>query len=490
MAIYIGGDTETLEYSTLFKKPNELHPVKIWRTCAKELIPPSKTGKPNEAWDTFYDTAQNVIDKYSKLDNDYFEYNSSAHDGVKKEGRYAQIMIEVDLNQYCQDRFNGDNNLLRENFKSAAITTYAMGCAVYVYGWDKWNGDNKNHTNEIKEISFKAEKYQYILTNNKMYVLVRSMYPSTETVDSSLSIDYFQLELEFKREPDKIEPIDVELGDKWSMLIKDFAPNWDSENAPNPYPRVLEIKEKLLVAYRRDTKTFYFEDIKTGTTTDIKSFNFPKFKIMNILITQNAEKVITLYILDNGGTLKKVSSPGYNITGIRQLYILQNGGTTRHADAFLDKFELYNNQTFTECEIEEILRENKNLIPKFNEKDDAVKPFWTINPNTTVSEDGNSLTLNADSAWQFNSIKIPVFPNNKYIFKGNRTAGDCYVVAKEYYNNYELRDHFKGELNKFYHYIEDGEFTTLDNCNFLYIECGNREPGTFTFSDLELKLLQ
>ncbi|CAM2827968.1 hypothetical protein HAHI6034_04950 [Hathewaya histolytica] len=498
MAIYIGGDTETLEYSTLFKEANEPHPVKIWRSCAKELIPPSKTGKPNDGWDDYYDKDQGVIDKISKLDNDYYEYNSSSHDGVRESGRYAQIMLEVDLTQYCQDRFNGNNNLLRENFKSATITTYAMGsgvvdavkygCEVYVYGWDKWNGDNKNHTNEIKEITFGVDRFQYIQTNNKIYILIKSLHPSDTNITSTLSLDYFNIKLEFKRDPDKVESIDIELTDKWAIQ-GEFYPSFESGQTSDKVRGIFDIRNT------NNVNRFYFELSRDGTKLTLAAMlnykgignavfdvNFKKWQNIRFVLQRN-KKEFTVCILINGELkTQKFTTKDDAITGNLKFDIGSVLGGTFYSNSFIDNFKLYSNQTFSESEMEEILRESKNLIPKFNEKDENGKPLWSINPNTTVSEDGNSIVVNTTIPWANNYIMLPIFPNNKYKLTSVKSE-NAYFDVDFYYNNIIALDNSSKNENII-------EFITPRNCNLVRINCGNREQGTFTFSDLELKLVQ
>lgn len=484
MAIYVGGDRTTLEYNFFAKVAGSITecPMKCYWARAKDLLLPTDI-----RWKEFNQ------ENYDRIKN---QDNISALMDATIVGEKPQFLIELDLNGLCNNLYAGSNAILEQNVKSIQLSAVVRGKGAngevlgylskhYLYRHDtsqyvEW-GENTTSSlvTSSNEVTMVGASTGYITQDNKIYMLLVANYPANSTILSVLYLDYMSIGLKLIRQPDVVPPIDVNLKDEWSILIKGFSPSWDNNNAPNPYPRVLEIKDKLIVSYRQDTKVFYFQDVITGTTATIPSFSFPKFKAINILITQNANGVITMYILDNGGILKKVSSPGHNITGIGQLYILQNNGVARHGDAFIDSRPEFNNISVSDQEAEIILKsKNPNIVPNFTDS------RWTIHQNATVNLEGTTLKLNATANYQGSSIAIPVLPNNRYKVTCN-FIGQGHIAISEQYNNIKIKEYRVLDYTENY----TGEFTTSNSTNYIILTCQNASVGTFTFSNLELKRL-
>ncbi|MBE6058297.1 hypothetical protein [Clostridium sp.] len=481
MAIYVGGDTTELTFNFFTKVAGSMVecPMKCYYSAS------TSTPLPNSS--SWIELNQERYDKLKAQDNNLLEFSNSTA------GEKIHILIELDLTALCNSIYGGNNNTLKSNLKELSWSSWTSGegnnngtksyssiMRIYNQGTNTYGYGIANTSSAVAELNpTPITDSGYITSDNKIYIIIISDYPASTSIPNKLRLDYATIRLKINRQPDIVPPMEVELGEEWSILIKGFSPSWDNNNAPNPYPRVFEIKDKLIVSYRQDTKVFYFQDVITGTTATIPSFSFPKFKAINILITQNANGVITMYILDNGGILKKVSSPGYNITGIGQLYILQNNGVARHGDAFIDSRPEFNNNSVSDQEAEIILKsKNPNIVPNF--KDNR----WTIHQNATINLDGTTLKLNATANYQGSSISIPVLPNNRYKVACN-FIGQGHIAILEQYNNIKIKEYRVLDYTGNY----TGEFITSNNTNSIILACSNASIGVFSFNNLELRRL-
>lgn len=482
MAIYIGGDATELEYNFFTKVAGSLVecPMKCYYSAS------TSTPLPNSS--SWIELNQERYDKLKAQDNNLLEFLNSTT------GEKIHILIELDLTALCNSIYGGNNNTLKSNLKELSWSSWTSGegnnngtksyssiMRIYNQGTNTYGYGIANTSSAVAELNpTPITDSGYITSDNKIYVIIISDYPASTSIPNKLRLDYATIKLKINRQPDIVPPTEVELGEEWSILIKGFSPSWDNNNAPNPYPRVFEIKDKLIVSYRQDTKVFYFQDVITGTTATIPSFSFPKFKAINILITQNSSGIVTMYILDNGGTLKKVSSPGHNITGIGQLYILQNNGVARHANAFIDSRPEFNNISDQEAEI--LLKsKNPNIVPNFNNGD------WYIHPNASTNLEGTILTLVATANYQGSSIVLPILPNNRYkidveIEDINNLA---HVAITQRCNNTNISTARVFDNSGNY----TGEFITQDKVNKIVVICQNAGIGTFKFKNLKLRRL-
>ncbi|KEI94423.1 hypothetical protein N496_20030 (plasmid) [Clostridium botulinum A2B3 87] len=480
MAIYIGGDTTELSYNFFGKIAGSMTecPMKCYYAANSQLLLPT-----DSKWT---ELSQERYDKIKNQDNVTLDFSTSTLE------EKIQILIELDINGLCSSLYGGNNSILEQNIKSIQPSAVVRGQGAnggvlghlskhYLYRHDtnQYTEWGQNTTSSLitssNEVTIVGTSTGYITENNKIYMLLVSEYPTNSTILNSLYLDYANIGLKLVRQPDVIPPIDVDLKDEWSILIKGFSPSWDSDNPPNPFPRVLELKNKLIVAYRQDSKAFYFQNMQNDELTFLPQFPFKKFQSINFLITQNKNKQVTIYVLKNGGEVKKVSSIVDRIVGLSQLYLLQSIGTKRNGDAFIDNIQLLN-RVVTDQEAEIILKsKNPNLIPNF------INSRWVIHSNATVSEDGKTLTLIAIENWQQSGVRIPVLPNNRYEFKCNKTPKGR-IDIDFYYDNIKNADRPSTAEDNFI-------FTTSEQCNNLQVLVTNSEPGTFRFSDLELRKL-
>ncbi|EJO5349019.1 hypothetical protein NRP93_003171 [Clostridium botulinum] len=501
MSIYVGGDTTELEYNFFGKVAGSMTecPMKCYAANSETLLLPTSL-----AW---IEIAQNQYDMLKN--NDGVPVSSTSN----TQGEKTQLLIEVDLNRLCNSLYGGSNTTLKKNVKSIQLSAVVRGQGEnggvsgylskhylynhYINQYTEW-GENATSSliTSSNEVNVMGTSNSFITQENKVYMLVVSDYPADSKISSTLYLDYVSISLKLTRQPDVIPPIDIDLKDEWSILIKGFSPSWDNNNAPNPYPRILEIKDKLIVSYRKDKKVFYFQDLQTNTLTALPEFSFKRFQNINFLIVQNKDKKIIFYAYENGGTIKKISDLSNPITGVNSLYILQSIGNGRNGDAFIDKIQLLN-QAVTDEEAEIILKgrndidlgnnyynklveiyKNPNLVPNFNNNS------WYIHPNATVNLDGTILTLNATSNYQGSSCILPVLPNNRYkveveIEDSSKLA---HIAIAQKYNNITISTARVYDNSGIY----NGEFIIQDKINAIALVCQNTGVGTFKFKKLKL----
>jgi len=501
MAIYVGGDTTELEYNFFTKVAGSLVecPMKCYYSAS------TSTPLPNSS--SWIELNQERYDKLKTQDNNLLEFSNSTT------GEKIHILIELDLTALCNSIYGGNNNTLKSNFKELSWSSWTSGegnnngtksyssiMRIYNQGTNTYGYGIANTSPVVAELNpTPITDSGYITSDNKIYIIIISDYPASTSIPNKLRLDYATIRLKINRQPDIVPPMEVELGEEWSILIKGFSPSWDNNNAPNPYPRVLEIKDKLIVSYRQDSKIFYFQDMGTNILTPLPQFTFKKFQNINFILTQNKHKKITFYAYENAGTLKKNSAQGNAVTGSNNLYILESVGNARNGDAFIDNIQLLN-RSVTDQEAEIILKnkntidlnniyynqlaniyQNPSMCPSFNNSQ------WYIHPNATVNPDGSILTLVATANYQGSSIILPILPNNRY--KINVEIEDfnnlAHIAITQRYNNTNISTARVFDNSGNY----DGEFITQDKINTLVIACQNTGIGTFKFKNLKLKRL-
>jgi hypothetical protein len=118
-----------------------------------------------------------------------------------------------------------------------------------------------------------------------------------------------------------------------------------------------------------------------------------------------------------------------------------------------------------------------NLVPLFSDA------RWKLSVETSPSVDGKILTLNATITYRKSYVDISILPNNKYSVSCIKGLG--YLAIDEYYNNTML----KQDACKLVANTDTSSWITGANTNKIRITLYNTTTGTFTFSNLSLKLL-
>jgi hypothetical protein len=147
------------------------------------------------------------------------------------------------------------------------------------------------------------------------------------------------------RVADVIAPQTINLPSKWSMLVKGFAPNWDSTQTLQNYLvfEIVKDTNNRFEFYKSTTnrKWIFRKTVDTVGTSASADFltDYNKYQIQNMLAVQSDSNII-IYILLNNGTVIKASTPQATaITGQSTLYFIGiNGGTLPQANALAESF--------------------------------------------------------------------------------------------------------------------------------------------------------
>ncbi|GEM_PF-5875372 len=490
MAIYIGGDTTELEYNFFAKVAGSITEcqMKCYWARAKDLLLPTDI-----RWKEFNQ------ENYDRIKN---QDNISALMDATIVGEKPQFLIELDLNGLCNNLYAGSNAILEQNVKSIQLSAVVRGQGAnggvlgylskhYLYRYDtsqyiEW-GENTTSSlvTSSNEVTMVGTSTGYITQDNKIYMLLVANYPANSTILSVLYLDYISIGLKLNRQPDKIQPIDIELGKEWSLLFKSISYNWDN-TATDKYLFWLVGTSKENIAFRyinnnigRLTVQY---DSQYLTSPNAPTLRTKKWECNNYLI-QYKNNIYTCYHLDSQG-LRKITftdNVGFK-KGIYKLYLCQHTGYGYQADAFIPDIPIKYNQAFSEQEVEMILKgKNPNIVPNFNNGD------WYIHPNASTNLEGTILTLVATANYQGSSIVLPILPNNRYkidveIEDINNLA---HVAITQRCNNTNISTARVFDNSGNY----NGEFITQDKINTLVIACQNTGIGRFKFKNLKLKRL-
>ncbi|NFP92422.1 hypothetical protein [Clostridium sporogenes] len=473
MAIYIGGDTQELEYNFLTKVAGSMTecPMKCYWVRASDLLAPS-----DSLWKEFNQENYGYM-KAQDL--------TSAMMDATIVGEKPQFLIELDLNGLCNSYYGGSNSVLKGNMKNIWVGCYGVnvdGWQMYVRDsntWTKWAEGKQEYLYNNSNST-----YPYT-TDNKVYILLAPLEPANSTTPSKLYLDYIDIKLKINRQADRIEPIDMELGEEWSLLFKGVSYNWDN-TATDKYLFWLVGTSKENIAFRyinnnigRLTVQY---DSQYLTSPNAPTLRTKKWECNNYLI-QYKNNIYTCYHLDSQG-LRKITftdNVGFK-KGIYKLYLCQHTGYGYQADAFIPDIPIKYNQTFSDEEAEIILKsKNPNIVPNFNNGD------WYIHPNASTNLEGTILTLVATANYQGSSIVLPILPNNRYkidveIEDINNLA---HVAITQRCNNTNISTTRVFDNSGNY----TGEFITQDKINTLVIACQNTGTGTFKFKNLKLRRL-
>lgn len=487
MAIYVGGDTTELTFNFFTKVAGSMTecPMKCYYVASPELLLPN-----DNKWIEFDQT------KYDKLKN---QDNNTQSIATTTVGEKAQILVELDLNGLCNSLYGGSNSVLRGNVKAANIEywMYAEGdnngikdykISLRTLDNTVWGTvvkyDNAKQITKLSRDIISDAKY-YITTDNKIYVLLVSEYPASATIPSKVFLDYIDIKLQLNRQPDKADPIGLELGDEWSLLFRGVSYNWENTTT-DKYLFWLAGKPNEHIAFRYiDGNIGRFSvqhDTQYVTAPNAPNIRSKRWECNNYLL-QYKDNVYTCYHLDSQG-LRKINftdNIGFK-KGIYKLYLCQHTGYGYQADAFIPDIPIKYNQAFSEQEVEMILKgKNPNIVPNFNNGD------WYIHPNASTNLEGTILTLVATANYQGSSIVLPILPNNRYkidveIEDINNLA---HVAITQRCNNTNISTARVFDNSGNY----NGEFITQDKINTLVIACQNTGIGTFKFKNLRLKRL-
>lgn len=493
MTIYIGGDTTELTFNFFTKVAGSMTecPMKCYYAASSDLLVPT-----DSKW---IELSQERYDKIKNQDNVTLDFSTSTV------GEKIQLLIELDLNGLCNSLYGGSNAILEQNVKAIQLNAVIRGQGSngsvlgylskhYLYRHDtsqyiEWG---ENSTNSLitssNEVTMVGTSTGYITENNKIYMLLVANYPASSTILSALYLDCINIGLKLNRQPDKIQPIDIELGEEWSLLFKGVSFYETNINNTSSSDKSIFVTRNInngvgirSYLHANNGVLYFFTHDGKNTLSPFATINLfsenQRFKSCNLLFMFRDGYGIVKALI-NGSTIKEAKfqvNTQCDFTGNYKFYLGEDEGYVKQADAFVEDVQILS-ETFTDEEAEIILKsKNSNLLPNFKDS------RWTIHSQTTVSEDGKSITINATETWLNNYILLPILPNNKYQLKCQKTANARFDLDF-YYNNAIVLDTPSNNNSII-------EFTTPSICNIVKINCKNPEAGTFTFSNLELRRL-
>ncbi|WP_251861034.1 hypothetical protein [Clostridium sp. Marseille-Q2269] len=457
MSIFIGGDTTEIPYNFSTKVAGSMTecPMKCYYADSPELLFPNDT-----KWIEF---TQEEYDKLKKLDN------IVSPNGGYGVGEKGQFLIELDLNGLCNSLYGGSNTVLKNSIKEIKAYTWAMGSGdnggnigykgvsrmwVPTGGYwtlDSWldKGTAFNYSDKIENMySHSSEVRNLITNNNKIYILISSGYPASGTIPSKVFLDYINIKLELVRQRDKIDPIDIELGEEWSVLLKGVA----------IYPQSLEANQSIInIAnsygrfsfYRQGTNKLLrlWESYNSLLSAETITTEANKFQVCNILIIKK-DNMITGYIAKNkDNNIYKASIRTSLTKGLYKLYLGRASMDLEYSDSFIEDIQVLNNKTFKDEEIELMLKgrneidQNNNYYNKLAEKykNPNICPpldnFYVRGYNSATVElkdnklfiQNNSSQSNSEEQYVFSS-HFQLMPNNRYELQVNcESIGNCEV---------------------------------------------------------------
>ncbi|MBW5458486.1 MAG: hypothetical protein E7C05_17305 [Clostridium botulinum] len=499
MAIYVGGDRTTLEYNLLTKVAGSMTecPMKCYYAASSNLLVPTDI--------RWIELSQERYDKIKNQDNVTLDFSTSIV------GEKIQLLIELDLNGLCNSLYGGSNAIFEQNVKSIQLNAVIRGQGSnggvlgylskhYLYRHDttqyiEWG---ENSTNSLitssNEVTMVGTSTGYITENNKIYMLLVANYPASSTILSALHLDYISIGLKLNRQPDKIQTIDIELGEEWSLLFKGVSFYETNINNTSSSDKSIFVTRNInngvgirSYLHANNGVLYFFTHDGKNTLSPFATINLfsenQRFKSCNLLFMFRDGYGIVKALI-NGSTIKEAKfqvNTQCDFTGNYKFYLGEDEGYAKQADAFVEDVQILS-ETFTDEEAEIILKsKNPNIVPNFKDGD------WYIHPNASTNLEGTILTLVATANYQGSSIVLPILPNNRYkidveIEDINNLA---HIAITQKYNNTNISSARVFDNSGNY----NGEFITQDKVNTLGVACQNTGTGTFKFKNLRLKRL-
>jgi len=496
MAIYVGGDTTELTFNFFTKVAGSMTecPMKCYYVASPELLLPN-----DNKWIELDQT------KYDKLKN---QDNNTQSIATSTEGEKAQILVELDLNGLCNSLYGGNNSTFKGNIKELSYSSWMYGegnnsgvkgyktiMRIYNQTTNAYGYGVGHEMSAIQKLSPPPlTDFSYITSNNKIYIILISDYPANGTIPSKLFLDYIDIKLKINRQPDKIEPIDIELGEEWSLLFKGVSFYETNINNTSSSDKSIFVTRNInngvgirSYIHANNGVLYFFTHDGKNTLSPFATINLfsenQRFKSCNLLFMFRDGYGI-VKVLINGSTIKEAKfqvNTQYDFTGNYKFYLGEDEGYIKQADAFVEDVQILS-ETFTDEEAEIILKsKNPNIVPNFKDGD------WYIHPNASTNLEGTILTLVATANYQGSSIVLPILPNNRYkidveIEDINNLA---HIAITQKYNNTNISSARVFDNSGNY----NGEFITQDKVNTLVVACQNTGTGTFKFKNLRLKRL-
>jgi hypothetical protein len=433
---------------------------------------------------------------------------------VQIANKASAYLIEVDLAPVCDNLHGGNNAAMRAAMASLVADIWCLGqgalnaqvnftCSEKVWTRDNaWGLINSLAYTTLTKTSINRATQAgaaYIVSNtNKVYIMMHP-YASDGTIPSSVSLDFIQATVSFTRVADVVSPVPVVIpADGKFAVVGRFSPAWDTTTVSS-VKRILTLYKDsnnwFICDFNNNTKQFEFRKKCNGVEiTRLVSVTqtINKFQIVGFGLQQTDVGMI-LHILKNNGTLEKYTNADVQkITGLLNMYPLMWYDGTVQGDGLFDFIKPLPSVNMSDTEVENSLRgiDAGGITTQFAQPELFDINKVTLHANATRAN--GVITLNATANYQSSPIDISVLPNNKYEFKialgGYVDVNNKpYIAIADYYNSIMLRDNFNSgyvEANGDYVYT----VTTSDKTNKFKITLTDKGSGTFTFSNISLKL--
>jgi hypothetical protein len=505
---FIGGDTLEVAYDFGIKVAGSVVecPMKLYASKVSTLQPPTNiTADSSTGWFEFGAGNQATLDLVKLQDGSNYTLNSTINSQI------SQLMLEIDLTPLANQLYGGSNAALKAALKAITADVWALGSGsnasvltngVKITSWingASWSGNvSENTGGTIQKLTRayldNATSQVVVNSSNKIYILIYATYPSDGTIASSVSLDYAKITIGLNRTVDTVASKNVYLPKYWAM-VGGFSPQFDSV-AGGVNKRVFafytDVNNRWI--FSRSTSAGYFSllKVKAGVSTSLTSSanTFSKNQAYRFIVGQNASGMF-MFLLKNNGTVEKVTNAEVTqLFGQMPLHTLNQNGSEQ-GDIFASTFSLYDLQALgkqnglSDAEADAILRGTSG-----NKLGVSMKELFDINAVTlhaNATRSNGVITLNATGANQWSYVDIPVLANNKYEFICTVNGVNSVTNIQEKYNSITVKDNATIHASSG---LKTASVIVGANTNKIRLHFYSTTAGTFTFSDISLKLKQ
>lgn len=487
---YIGGDSfeTTLTFETKIVPDSATFssmsaPIRIYEQDVDLAALPN----PTTGWTE--NTTQADIDKIKK-DGDGLTITKSTTTSGKAKALMVEGLFDALLSIF------GSNSIMKNSIRSIEVTAHARGegsnngalgygCYLKLANGDtgSWNfySNVLNSGSSIAKMTYSPSNYvsNSISPNNKVNFLIHSQYASGLATDgvtqiaSKVELDSISIKIVFSKAVDTVQSKQVYLPNKWSLLVRGFAPSFTQFASGTDKMALImtkDINNQYRIKMDFDGKISFqkkYNNIWTSIGTPI-GFLTNNFRTINMLISQD-ESGMKFRALRNNDTVATYSSSNNDlITGNVSFSPL-----AERADSFFELFHFMPYYVPTDASAELLLRglevpSTSNLV--FNGDFQQGGTGWTTQSGTWSFSNATATLNGVGGIYQI----IDVLPNSSYVINGQTTG----VMRMQFYQDSTFLS-----ANNF----TDGQkLITPNNCNKIRLYLQSDVSGTYTFDNISL----